>query len=44
MDEANSEGLEFSLRSPTMFDILYVLLGVGGFVVCIGFVQLCDRL
>jgi hypothetical protein len=28
----------------TMSDVLYLLLGVGGFVVCLGFVQLCDRL
>lgn len=31
-------------RSLNMTDILYLLLGVGGFVVCLGFVQLCDRL
>ncbi len=31
-------------RGPIMADILYLLLGLGGFAVCFGFVQLCNRL
>jgi len=27
-----------------MNDAIYLLLGIGGFVVCLAFVQLCDRL
>ena len=31
-------------KGQTMYDAIYLLLGLGGFVVCLGFVQLCDRL
>lgn len=27
-----------------MYDVIYLVLGVGGFAVCLGFVHLCDRL
>jgi hypothetical protein len=27
-----------------MLDILYLALGLGGFVLCIGYVHLCDKL
>jgi len=27
-----------------MNDAIYLILGIGGFVVCLAFVQLCDRL
>ena len=37
-------GCDAVSRSLNMSDILYLVLGVGGFVVCLGFVQLCDRL
>jgi len=28
----------------TVSDLIFLLLGAGGFVVCYGFVRLCDRL
>jgi len=27
-----------------MYDAIYLLLGIGGFVVCLAYVHLCDRL
>jgi hypothetical protein len=29
---------------PAMYDAIYLLLGIGGFVVCLAYVHLCDRL
>ena len=29
---------------PAMFDIIYLLLGIGGFAACLGFVRLCEML
>ncbi len=31
-------------RKLAMLDVLYLILGVGGFAVCLGYVHLCDRL
>jgi hypothetical protein len=31
-------------RSPIMFDVIYLLLGLGGFAACLGFVRLCELL
>jgi len=27
-----------------MYDVIYVLLGLGGFAACLGFVRLCEKL
>ena len=34
----------FAIRGFSMFDVIYVLLGIAGFVACLGLVHLCDRL
>jgi hypothetical protein len=33
-----------SAGRPAMYDAIYLLLGIGGFVVCLAYVHLCDRL
>ena len=31
-------------RGSSMYDVLFVALGIAGFAVCVGYVYLCDRL
>ncbi len=30
--------------ASSMYDVLFVALGIAGFAVCVGYVHLCDRL